>query len=300
MTKSDAFGRFHPLVCFAYFAFAIVVCVMLRHPAFQLVSLLCAIACYLSVGGALKTRTLAYFVAVFVFVSLLNPVFNTMGDTLIFAYFGGRPFTLEALAFGVSSALMLAGMMVWFFSFNLVVDSEKMTYLLGGLAPAVSLILVMALRLIPQYRVKLNDFSLARQGLHGGETMQEDSRLRDVKEALLHLSMLLTWAFEGAVQTADSMRSRAYGSQGKRSHYQAYCFELRDGVLLVIMILLGAVVLYACSSGFAAAEYLPAMSFAPLEGFAAFALVAYAVFLSIPLLVNMGEELSWRISLSRI
>lgn len=274
-------------------------CVMLRHPVFQVVSLIFSIACYLGVGGAFKARTLGYLTLVFVFVTLLNPVFNTMGDTVLFTYFGGRAFTLESFAFGISSALMLVSMMIWFFAFSIVVSSEKLTYLFGGLMPAISLILVMALRLVPQYRRKLGDFSLARQGVQGGGSGQTKTRLEDVKEAMLHISMLLTWAFEGAVQTADSMRSRAYGSD-KRSHYRAYRFEFRDGVLLVIMLLLGIAVFYVCSSGFTAAEYLPALSFAPVEGISAFALVAYAVYLSIPLLVNMGEELSWRASLSRI
>lgn len=274
-------------------------CVMLRHPAFQIVSLIFSIACYFGVGGALKARTVGYLVLIFAFVSFLNPVFNTMGDTVLFTYLDGRVFTLESFAFGVSSALMFVSMMIWFFAFSIVVSSEKLTYLFGGLMPAISLILVMALRLIPQYRRKLSDFSLARQGVQGGGSSQNKSRLEDVKEAMLHISMLLTWAFEGAVQTADSMRSRAYGS-GKRSHYQAYRFELRDGLLLGFMLLLGGVVVFACFTGCAMAQYLPSLSFTPLEGASACALFAYAVLLAIPVIANVGEELSWRVSLSRI
>lgn len=296
--SKKAFGRFHPAVNFIFFALAIAFCVVLRHPAFQMVSLLAAFAACLCLGVRLGGRSLAYLSMLFLLVSLVNPIFNDMGETVMFSYFGGRAFTLESLAFGVSSAAMLIGMLLWFLAFGAVLTTDKLSYLFGSVAPALSLVLVMVLRLLPSYRDKLADFASARAGLRSKDEV-EAGALMGVKEALMHVSMLMTWAFEGAVQTADSMRSRAYG-MGKRSHYALFRFEARDGVLLAIVLCMAAGLLLFMLQGLASTQYFPVISFAPLDFAACVSLALYAALLFVPLLVNLGEGLAWRMSLSRI
>ena len=89
------------------------------------------------------------FTAVLLVVTLSAPLFNTQGATVLLRWWGGRPYTLEALALGASTGLMLVAMMLWFASFHLVMTSDKFTYLFGRAIPALSLVLTMVLRLVP-------------------------------------------------------------------------------------------------------------------------------------------------------
>ena len=40
-----------------------------------------------------------YIGALFLMLSFINPLFNTYGDRVLFTWWNGRPYTLEALAY---------------------------------------------------------------------------------------------------------------------------------------------------------------------------------------------------------
>ncbi len=50
---------------------------------------------------------------------------------------------------------------------------------------------------------------------------------------------MVTWSFENAVETADSMKSRGYGLPG-RTAFSLYRFSRRDRLLLLWLALCGA------------------------------------------------------------
>ncbi len=297
MLAKEAFGRLHPLVNMTFFVCAISFCVLLRHPAFQAMTVVLAFVNCLSLGCALGKRTLGYLTFLFLVLALANPLFNPMGETVLFTYFDGRNFTLESLAFGLSSAALLLSVLLWFMAFNLVMTGEKLMYLFGGLVPSLSLVLVMTFRLIPLYRARLGSIASAREGMRSGKG--EGGFASELKDALLRVSVLLTWAFEGAVETADSMRSRGYG-MGKRSRFSPYRFDSRDAWVLASMLVLAAVVVYGVLYGASAAQYLPSFDFAGFDVSFLVTLCSYGLLLSIPVFVNLGEGMAWRASLSKI
>lgn len=298
MRARDAFTGCHPLVSLAFFVCAIVFCMVLRHPAFQVVGALVAAVYYLSLHGVSGWRVLAAFAGVFAVVSLANPLFNTMGDTVLFLYFGGREFTWEALAFGMSTAGMLVTMLLWIACYSAVMTSDKFTYLFGGLAPALSLVLTMALRLVPSFMRKTDEIATARAGvnLHDGEA---GSLRSNCKEALTIVGVLTAWAFEGAVETADSMRCRGYGLPG-RTRFSNYRFDARDFLLLALIVSLAVFVLSGLVSGVMTVEYYPQIVLANTSLYTWATLAAYGVLLGIPVVLNAGEVLTWRAFLSRI
>ena len=114
------------------------------------------------------------------------------------------------------------------------------------------------------------------------------------------LSTLTTWALEGGIVTADSMRSRGYGS-GRRTSFAIYRFAGRDMVLAAVMLLCVAAVLICAGAGGAEAAFIPTLSLAHLNEPATAAMsAAYFIFLAIPTVLNITEEIIWHILRSRI
>lgn len=302
--RTNAFGGFHPVVNFAFFACAIALGMFVRHPAFHVVAVSLAALYYLTLRGRSGMRTLPAMAVMFAVLSLANPLFNTMGDTVLFVYASGRAFTWEALLFGMSTAAMFVSTMLWFACFNAVMTTDKLTFLFGGVAPSLSLVLTMVLRLVPHYQRKTRQIIAARACMGGSvreKANAEPDRARkgsaSVRNGAAALSALTTWAFEQGIVTADSMRSRGYGV-ARRSSFASYAFGARDACVLAVVALLTCVVAACLALGAADAEYLPAIVFPEASALFAAGVAGYAALCALPVVVNVKEAVLWRISLS--
>lgn len=288
--KSDTFGRFHPAVCFLYFVGAIGFGVAIQHPAYAAAGCIGAACYYLVLRGRAALKRVLSLLPIFALLSVINPLFNTAGSRVLFSVFG-RPYTWEALCYGMAIAAVFVVMMLWFSCYNLVMTSDKFTSLFGNLIPALSLLLVMVLRMIPSFLRKASQILHARQSI--GKSAGEGSRVSEkVRHGMTVLSALTDWALEGSVVTADSMRARGYGT-ARRTSFQIYRMTAADWTLLVLIVLLAAAVLFA---GGTAAAYTPVLSIEPLTwGF-----VAYCLYVLIPTALHVKEAVLWRISISKI
>lgn len=226
---ADRFSLYHPVVGFIFFTGAIVLGMFFVHPIFLGTSVLLSATYYLSLKGARGWRLIGVLLIVFIAISIINPLFNTLGNTVLFMYLGGRRFTLEAQYYGMATGIMFSCIMLWFACYNLVMTSDKFIYLFGRLMPSISLILTMVLRLIPNFKKKLITISGVRRCI-GKEVGNKPTQ-----NAAVLLSVMASWALEGAVQTSDSMRSRGYGLPGRTS-FCIYRFGRRDAVLLTVML----------------------------------------------------------------
>lgn len=299
MRTHDRFSSYSPVVIFIFFAAAIALCMFLLHPAYVAASCLMAAAYLLTIKGRRALRTLAVAAVVFALLTVLNPLLNTYGTHVLFTYLGGRPYTLEALYYGAATGGMFVSVMLWFSSYHVVMTSDKFLYLFGRVTPALSLLLTLILRLVPGFQRHLSQIAGARRcvGLAG----DAGTRREKTEHGLMLLSSLTGWALEGAVITADSMRSRGYGC-GRRTSFSLCRFDRRDRRLLLLQgLLLAGVLIPAVGCGVTAAAYTPFLSVAPLNTPAAWCgIAAYACFLSIPTLLNLTEAVTWRILKSRI
>lgn len=293
---SDTFSTFHPLINFIFYICAIVFGMVFFHPAYLAASLLCAAAYLITLRRGRALRLLAGLIPVFLILTALNPLFNTLGETVLFTCFG-RPYTREALFYGAAVAAMFCGMLVWFAAYHDTMTSDKFLYLFGRLAPSVSLILTMVLRFIPNYRRKAAQIEGARRcigkGAVGGKRVA-------VENGAATLSALTGWALEGGVITADSMRSRGFGT-GSRTAYSTYRFARRDGVLVAVLLALAAVVVICAVRGGTRAAYTPVFFAADLrQPWCGTGVAAYTCFLLLPTLINIVEDIKWHILRSGI
>lgn len=77
------------------------------------------------------------------------------------------------------------------------------------------------------------------------------------------MSIVVTWALENALDTADSMKSRGYGLP-KRTAFSLFRFTLRDGICLGVLAALGGIVLAGSLTGGLKWWYYPAPAARPV------------------------------------
>lgn len=286
--ERDAFSGCHPAVNFLFFLGAIGFGATIQHPAYCAVGCFCAAVYYLLLKGREGLKMLGGLTGLFVVMSAVNPLLNKSGKTVLFTWFG-RPYTLEALYYGMALGAIMVVMLLWFGCYSQVLTSDKFTALFGRLIPALSLLLVMVLRMIPAFTRKAKQIILARRSIGKGGA---DKLTEKAKDGTAILSALTDWALEGSIITADSMRSRGYGT-GKRTNFQIYRMTRRDYVLFLLILGLEMTVLALGGTG---ASFTPRLKIDPVG----WGLAVYGCFLLLPTLMHIKEVISWRISISRI
>ena len=290
---TDAFSKCHPAVNFLFFVGAIGMSVVIQHPVFLLVGIVTGAVYYLLLNGRKGWKTILGLLPMFLILTAINPLLNTMGETPLWHPFG-RPYTLEALFYGGALASMFVIMMLWFGCYNKVLTSDKFTSLFGSLIPSISLLLVMILRLIPNFIRKTQGIIGARKsiGKGAGEGASTKEKVRD---GMTVLSAMTSWALEGSVVTGDSMRARGYGC-AKRTSFMIYRMKAFDWFLVAVMVALLALTITALCLGQAAAAFVPQIHLAPTS----WGLISYSCYLLIPTALHIKEAIQWHISRSRI
>ena len=289
----DAFSKYHPAVNFLFFVGAIGMSVIIQHPAYLIAGMVTGVIYYLLLNGKKGWKTILGLLPMFVILTTINPLFNTLGETVLF-HIGDRPYTLEALLYGGALASMFVIIILWFGCYNKVLTSDKFTCLFGNLIPSISLLLVMVFRMVPNFIRKSQQIIGARKSIGKGtrETAITKERLHDGGTVL---GTLTSWALEGSVVTGDSMRARGYGT-AKRTSFMIYRKTATDWILVAVMLaLLGITIAAACFGQFTAI-FVPAMELAPVS----WGLAAYTCYLLIPTALHIKEAIQWHISRSRI
>jgi energy-coupling factor transport system permease protein len=287
----DAFSKCHPAVNFVFFLGAIGTGVLVQHPAYLLALVVTGGVYYLLLSGAKGWKTVGGLLPLLVFLTVINPIFNTRGDTHLF-YLVGRPYTLEALAYGAAVAAMFVGVLLWFGCYNRVLTSDKFTSLFGGLIPAVSLLLVMVLRMVPNFMRKARQITGARRaiGRNGGGKVGEK-----LADGMAVVDVMTAWALEGGVITGDSMRSRGYGA-AQRTSFLSYRMKATDWLLLGLMGALLGLVAAAALLGQTGAQFVPQFTVSEIS----WGVGVYSAYLLIPIILHTKEAVQWHISRSRL
>ena len=290
---NDAFSKCHPVVNFLFFVGAIGMSVVIQHPSYLLVGIVTGAIYYLLLGGKKGWKTILGLLPMFFALTVINPLFNTLGETPLFCLWG-RPYTLEALFYGGAISSTFVIMMLWFACYNKVLTSDKFTSIFGSLIPSISLLLVMILRMIPNYIRKTGQIIGARKSIGKGACESATTKEK-LSDGMTVLSAMTSWALEGSVVTGDSMRARGYGT-AKRTSFMIYRMTVTDWLLVAVMTVLLALTITALCMGQAAANFVPQIALAPTS----WGLISYSCYLLIPTTLHIKEAIQWHISRSRI
>lgn len=294
----DEFATYNPVTNMVFFLGAIILGMFFIHPVFVAASILIGVFYLVTLKKRRALKELLYMLILFIALSVINPVFDRMGATVLFRLFN-RPYTLEALIYGMTLGGMAVAILCWFACYNCIMTSDKFIYIFGRVIPAVSLILSMILRLIPNLARKTKQIASARSciGMAGSNS---GSRMEKARNGTLVLSALTSWALEGGIITADSMRSRGYGT-GKRTTFAKYRFDARNIVLLSVFAVLIGVSVFCAAKGATKAEYVPFFTMTWFgDLYMTAGIIAYSLFLLIPAFLSYKEKIKWHRLRSKI
>lgn len=241
-----------------------------------------------------KSSGRKYFLMVivlFVISALLNPLFSHKGATLLFYLPTGNPVTAESIIYGTVSAMVICSALLWFSSMNTVITQDKLIEIAGRSLPHFALLLSMIFRVIPLFAKQVKKVYFTQQAL-GVTTKGFKNK---IKLGIRVFSITTTWALENSVDTADSMKSRGYGS-GKRTTYHKYQFEIRD---IVTMIWILAATIYIAIRLFLGNTYTYYYPFFETKE----DVTVYGIYLLLcmtPMIINGREAFRWHRLKSKI
>ena len=293
--KNDAFSGFHPAVNLCFFLSSMVITMFINHPVFLVISLVssCAYLTYLQ-GRKGMVRQVGYLLPILLGMAILNPVFNHEGVTVLLYLPNDNPITLEAICFGLASAVMMGASIVWFNCCNTVFTSDKIIYLFGRVIPALSLLISMTLRFVPRFKNFLQSVLRTQRAMHKPENKKEQ-----LQQALSAFSATVSWAMEQSIVSADSMKSRGYGIGG-RTAFSIYRFEKRDGAALGILALLCIGASAPHLLGRMSWTYYPSLTGQLLGSVQILAYLCYGGMCNLPLMIDLLEDRKWNALRSKI
>ena len=295
----DAFSTYHPIVNMLYFVLVLCFAMFFTHPVCLGISLVCAFCYSLYLKGIKALRfSLLYMLPMLIITALLHPLFSHQGGTILTYLGDGNPLTLESIIYGIAAAVMLVCVINWFSCYNEVMTSDKFVYLFGRVIPALSLILSMALRFVPQFKAQLKIVSNAQRCV--GRGVARGGLIKRTRDGIRILSIMVTWALENAIETADSMKCRGYGLPG-RTAFSIYRFDRRDMYALIFLIICGAAVICGAFYGAFYFRYFPTIKAQSINF--AFCILHFAFYFALcimPIAINLLGDLKWKSIQSRI
>ena len=290
--KFRKFSEFHPSVNVFYFAGILAFSMIVQHPLCRLLSLLGAL-CW--TGQLLTKETKKTLKKILLPTALLailiNPAFSHEGVTILTYLPGGNPLTAESIWYGLSMAVMLAAVVLWCAGLHAVLTSDKLVCLTGKLAPTLSLLLSLTLRFVPRFARQLRQVSAARSAI--GKGVREGSILERMRHGGQILSILVTWSLENAMDTADSMKSRGYGT-GTRT---AFCLYTRDEADRTAAMVIGGsllFLLFMALHGEFYWRYYPLCRAGTWSLWSACTYLVYGLFCMLPWMLDRWEVRAWR------
>ena len=298
MKQGDSFSTYHPLVNLLLFVLVIAFSMFVAHPSCLIISLLGSLSysIYLNHGKAVRFN-LIFMLPMILITAAINPLVNHQGATILFYLQDGNPMTLESILFGVVAALMLVAVISWFSCFNAVMTTDKFVYLFGRVIPAMSMVLALALRLVPRYKAQIKLISAGQRCI--GQDLSSGGVIKRIRVGLRILSIMITWALENGIEVADSMKSRGYGLPC-RTAFALFTLTKRDYLALALLAGLGFVLIVVTTLGGMEFYYFPDIHgqfFGPAT--IAF-IVSFTALCFMPLYINIRERMLWKRSLSKI
>ncbi len=290
------FASLHPFVLLVFFLFAAGFSMFLMHPVFLVISFICAFGYSVYLKGKKAFKTLGMSLLLVIFAAVINAAFNHEGFTILL-YVNDNPITLESLIYSLAAALMLLGVLMWFSCLNEVMTSDKLMCLFGKLSPSIALLFSMTLRFVPRFNRQLKKTVSAQKSI--GRGLDEGGFFTKAGNGVKILSILITWALENAVETADSMKSRGWGLRGRTS-FSGFRFDRRDGLSLAVLLLLIFIISAGIAVGAGDAKYYPAIVFPEFSFFGLTIYISYFLLMAFPLIFSLTEDFKWYRSKSKI
>lgn len=288
--EGSEFSGYHPWVNLTYYILAIGITMFSLSPWFLAATFVSSwlYSVLLRGRGVIKMNLIFSFWTLVVMAGI-NVLFTHNGATVFF-YIRGNGVTLEALIYGVSAAIMLISVIIWFVSFNVIMSADKLIFIFGKAAPVLGLTMSMIFRYVPLLKDRFQEIRMGQACLGRDSGKGFFGKMRQFgKEA----SILVSWSLESSIESADSMEARGYGLRGRTS-FHLYKFTRRDTGLLLLMVALGAIVVAGCALGKTTVWFYPVYVLGNFDLMTAVTLAAYVLLLFLPIIIDISGEVRWK------
>ena len=279
------------MVLVSYYIAIGVLLLYFNHPLFLLAAFLFLVVVNLThdKGKELK-KWLPMLLIMSSFIVLLNPFLVSRGTNILF-YFRGKQVTVEATVYGVVMTLSIVAIIILFISFNLILNGNKFLYVFSRILPKLAFLSMLAIRFVPLLRVRLEEITDVQRVR--GIDMRSGSIRNRAKSGMVLLQILLTWSLEEAMETADSMEARGYGT-GKRSSYLPFRWEKRDIGWLVTIWILFIACLLGGMLGYGKIHIYPELGTLQFYLLDWILLGCLSILVTFPLFVEGREQIRWK------
>ena len=294
----NEFKTYHPIVNFTYFLFVIGFSCVFMHPIALFISLFSSFIYSVMIKGK-KTikKNLLYILPMTILMALVNPLFNHRGVTILYYLPSGNPMTLESVIYGILVAVMISSVICWFSCYNEIMTSDKFIYLFGKIIPSLSLVFSMTLRFVPRFTEQFKVIKNTQKCL--GKDISSGSLIKRVRNLISILSIMITWALENSIDTADSMKSRGYGNP-KRTSFSTYTFTKKNTISILLILILGIYVLIGGFMGGFDFSYFPSISMSNISLYSISCYIAYTLLCIYPITITVKEEIRWKYLIQKI
>lgn len=285
----------NPITAFVWLMTTAGIAMFSFNPVMLGISMIGALLYFFIRNPDTKLISMLPWIALCLLSAVLNPLFSHNGATVLFVM-NHNPVTLESFVYGAVLGGIILAVLYWFKSFQQIMTSDKLLYVFGSALPKITLILSIALRYIPLLKQQIRKIRDSQKALG----LFKDENLYDrLRGELRIFSVLVTWALENGIITADSMTARGYGV-GRRTRFALFRFTAMDGIMCAACLLLGGCVVYANARGAIEFVFYPYIKLHTFSVLSLFAYIAYAALAFFPSILELEEILRWKSLKSRI
>ncbi|MEE5992844.1 MAG: energy-coupling factor transporter transmembrane component T [Oscillospiraceae bacterium] len=285
----------HPIAMTIYFLAVMGIVMFCTNPIIMVISLVGAVLYFLIRNGKGYVKLHGSFAILFLVLVLVNPLVSHNGVTVLFVM-NDNPITLEALLYGLNSAVMITGVLYWLRLFSMMMTSEKILCVFGAISPKIALVLSMALRFVPLLQNQAQKVSDAQKAIG---YFQSDNIIDSIHQKMRVFDIVLTWSLENGIITANSMEARGY-SVGKRSHFSIHPIRKNDVILILLTVILSGVCIMAMALHKMTFVFYPQIQATEPNLLALLGMICYAILVLLPSIIQKGTEQQWNYLQSKI
>lgn len=290
------FTGYHPAVQFFYYVCIVCFVMISMHPIILAASMVGAFLFFGALNGVKACISELFFAILLCFVlALFNPLFSHNGETILF-FMNDNPITLESILYGGMMSLMVVSILIWCRCYSQILTTDKWLYLFGKITPKMGLILSMAFRYIPLFQNQMRRINQSQRtmGLYATDSIPDK-----IGGGIRVFDSLIAWSMENSIDTADAMKARGYGLP-QRSSFSLFRFAKRDGILLILLLLSSIVILFGFFCEVYDFYYYPQIAEISFNRKTVFYYTIITVFLCLPGVIEIKENLTWRYLKSKI
>lgn len=261
--KDNLIYKLHPLTMVAFIVAVFILSLALSHPVY-LLGLFTAVGIVIVAADILQEWKvyLKYSLFLIALIMIINVIVVRLGETVLYEssnllLTGKLTITLEALAFGAGMGIRLLIIISVFCLYTYAVHPDKVMKMFSRGGNKSVLVVILSTRLFP---LIMKDYARITEVQRcRGVKFDTGSWWHRIGNFLPVISVLLLSSLERAMQMAESMYARGYGS-GIRSCYTRELWRPRDCVILIAVMVCCITGIFSLIKGWADFSYYPRLS----------------------------------------